>query len=186
LPGRVCVFIDGSNLYHACRENLGGRTDLNLGAFSSWLVTPSRQHVRTYYYNCPVRPDAPPEAQKTQQRFYGMLYRTPYFEVRLGKLVPREAHCDGCNTTRQIWTEKGVDMRIGIDMLSGAIKNLYDTAILVSGDADFAEALRAAKETGRHVEVASFVPSRAYELLQVADVCRDLIAADLRPLLVRQ
>lgn len=76
-------------------------------------------------------------------------------------------------------------MRIGIDMLSGAIKNLYDTAILVSGDGDFAEALRAVKETGRHVEVATFTTNRSYELLQVADICRELTAADLRPFLVR-
>jgi len=76
-------------------------------------------------------------------------------------------------------------MRIGIDMLSGAIKNIYDTAVLVSGDADFAEALKAVKETGRHVEVATFAANRAQELLQVADVCRDLTAADLRPFFIR-
>lgn len=30
---RVSVFIDGSNFYHSCRENLGGRTDINYSSF---------------------------------------------------------------------------------------------------------------------------------------------------------
>jgi len=106
-------------------------------------------------------------------------------EVRLGKLVQRDSTCDTCHSTKQRWTEKGVDMRIGIDMLSGAIKNLYDTAILVSGDGDLAEALRAVKETGRHVEVVAFTANRSYELLQVADVCKDLTAVTVRPFLVK-
>lgn len=185
MPERVCVFIDGSNFYHACRDALGGRTDVNLGAFANWLVTPARQQVRTYYYNCPLPAGASAEAMRAQQRFYGALNRTPYFEVRLGKLVPRSFRCDGCGTTRQLMTEKGVDMRIGIDMLLGAIRNIYDTAILVSGDADFAEAIRAVKETGRHVEIASFAANRARELLQAADVCKELTPADLRPFLLR-
>ena len=185
MPERACVFIDGSNFYHACRENMGGRTDVNLGAFSTWLFTPSRQHVRTYYYNCPLPPTSTPELLRGQQKFYGVLHRTPYFEVRLGKLVPRDFRCNGCNAVRQIMTEKGVDMRIGIDMLLGAIRNIYDTAILVSGDADFAEAVKAVKETGRHVEIASFAPNRANELMQAADVSKTLTSADLRPFLLR-
>lgn len=35
---RVCVFIDGSNFYYACRDNLGGRTDVNFGSFATFLV----------------------------------------------------------------------------------------------------------------------------------------------------
>jgi hypothetical protein len=34
---RVCVFIDGSNFLHACRQNIG-RTDVNMGAFAELLV----------------------------------------------------------------------------------------------------------------------------------------------------
>lgn len=74
-------------------------------------------------------------------------------------------------------------MRIGIDLLSTAVRNLYDTAILVTGDGDLAEAVRAVKELGRHVEVASFASGRAYELMQAADVCIELDIALMKPLL---
>lgn len=52
---RVAVFIDGSNFYFACRDNLG-RTDIDLGKFAVWLVGTDRQHVRTYYYTAHCHP----------------------------------------------------------------------------------------------------------------------------------
>ena len=185
MPERVCVFIDGSNLYHLCRENFG-RTDLNIGMFAQWLVGPNRTLVRTYYYNCPLPPDHPPEKVSAQQRFFGKLARTPYVEVRLGKLVQRTGHpCAKCGDQNVRWVEKGVDMRIGIDMLSAASRNLYDVAVLGSGDGDLAEAVRAVKDLGRHVEVTGFTNGTAYELVQAADVLRKVTTADVQSCWVR-
>jgi uncharacterized LabA/DUF88 family protein len=181
---KVCVFIDGSNFFHACRENLG-RTDVNIGAFAQWLVTPARTLVRTYYYNCRLSPEHDEAARLAQQGFFGALDRTPYLEVRLGKLVKRDTTCRACGDRYERWTEKGVDMRIGVDMLSAAAKSLYETAILVTGDGDLAEAVRAVKELGQHVEVAAFQRGRAYELVQVADVNRELTAADMAQFYLR-
>ncbi len=172
---RVCVFIDGSNFYGLCRENLGGRTDIKLGDFAAWLVGPARSLVRTYYYNCRVPPDSTEAAKRAQEQFLDALCRTDYFEVRLGKLVKRPHG----------WAEKGIDMRIGIDMLMGAVRRLYDTAILVSGDGDLAEAVRAVKSLGKHVEVASFPKGRSYERLQEADRYRSLDLGSMRQFFLR-
>jgi hypothetical protein len=38
--------------------------------------------------------------------------------VRLGKLVRRWIECPACGDRREKWMEKGVDMRVGIDMLA--------------------------------------------------------------------
>ncbi len=180
MADRVAVFIDGSNFYYQCRDNLG-RTDVDFGAFTGWLVSPARTLVRTYYYTVPLTPDHSEEQRTSQQKFLGALHRVPYLEVRLGKLVRRDTTCPACGDHRERHVEKGVDMRIGVDMVGGAAKKLYDTAILVSGDGDLAEAIKAVKELGQHVEVASFPKGRAYELMQEADVCRDLTVADLTP-----
>jgi len=48
----------------------------------------------------------------------------------------------------------------------------YDTAVLVSGDGDFAGLLQAVKDLGKHVEVVSF-PHGSAQILQ--RVCDDLI-----------
>ena len=45
-------------------------------------------------------------------------------------------------------TQKGVDMRIGLDIASITLKKQADTIILVSGDSDFAPAARLARREG--------------------------------------
>ena len=76
-------------------------------------------------------------------------------------------------------------MRIGVDVLSLASKNLIDVAILVSGDGDLAEAVKAVKELGKHVELAALPVGRSYELVQAADVVRDIDFSDTEPFFIR-
>jgi uncharacterized LabA/DUF88 family protein len=179
------VFIDGANFYNACRENLGGRTDVSFGSFAAFLVGSGRSLVRTYYYACALPPDHDPDARKSQQRFFTALQHVPYTELRYGKLVKRDVECPACNDRRARYQEKGVDMRIGVDMLAGASTNLYDVGILVSGDGDLVEAVRAVKNLGKHVELATFAKGRSFELASAADVITELTMADMRPLLLR-
>ena len=153
---RICIYIDGSNLYHGLREYYK-RTNIDLGKLTDRLVGPDRKLIRAYYYNAPVRGGQGTPRAKNQQRFFEGLRRIPYFDVRLGRLEPR-------GTT---YVEKGVDIALAIDMYSMAVKDIYDTAVLVSCDADFAKAVDAVRDTGKHVEVACF--AKAYHLQGVAD-----------------
>lgn len=181
---KVCVFIDGSNFYKACQRNLG-RTDVNLGGFAQMLVGPNRHLVRTYYYSSLVPPDADEEKRKGQQRFLNALKRQPYLEVRTATLVKRDVECRSCGHKHQTWQEKGVDMWIGVDMLAGASKSLYDVAILVTGDGDLRHAVQAVKDLGKHVELATFPIGRSDSLVQVADVCTELTSSKMAPLYLR-
>lgn len=154
---RVAIFFDGSNLYHSLEENCN-RYDLDFAAFSIKLCA-GRQHFRTYYYNLLRDPNRNPQAYHDQQKFLTALYSTPYLEVRLGSSKVR-----GDATV-----EKGVDIMIATDLLRAAWSNLYDVAILVSGDGDFTYAVRAVKDIGKHVEVAAFQANLSMELAQIAD-----------------
>ena len=154
---RIAIFIDGSNLYHSLEENCG-RYDLDFGAFSAKLAG-GRPHLRTYYYNVLRDPDRNPQAYQDQQKFLTALHSTPYLEVRLGASKLRG----------DVPVEKGVDIMIATDFLTMAWNNLYDTAILVSGDGDFSYAVQAVKDMGKHVLVAAFPANLSKELGQVAD-----------------
>ena len=79
----------------------------------------------------------------------------------------------------------GVDMRIGVDMLSLTSKGLVDVPVLVSGDGDLVEAIKAVKELGRHVELATLPRGRSWELVQAADVVHELDEAKMRPFFIR-
>ncbi|MGH8929278.1 MAG: NYN domain-containing protein [Egibacteraceae bacterium] len=155
------------------------------GAFAEFLVTATRHLVRTYYYSAPVHPDSTDEAKRAQQKFFGALHRTAYMEIRLGRLVRRDVRCEACGDHHQRYVEKGVDMYIGVDMLAGASKNLYDVAVLVTGDGDLIHAVKAVKDLGKHVELATFPIGRSDELASVADVITELSLANLKPLFIR-
>ena len=62
--------------------------------------------------------------------------------------------------------QKGVDVELACDMMTFAIKDCYDVAILISGDGDFIPVVERVKDQGKIVEVASF--------------CYDTISNDLR------
>lgn len=83
----------------------------------------------------------------------------PYLDLRLGRLEKRG------NTV----VEKGIDVRVATDMLWQAHNNVYDTAVLVSGDADYVPAVEAVKAIGKHVEVAFVSRGRSLDLQHAAD-----------------
>jgi uncharacterized LabA/DUF88 family protein len=157
MEDRVAIFIDGSNLYHALRDNCG-RTDLNFNEFQNRLCG-ARRLFRTYYYNIRQDPAQRPEGHREQQEFLDILQKTPYLEVRLGTT----------KLSQGIPVEKGIDIMLATDLLHFAWNNLYNVAILVSGDGDFAYALQAVKNMGKHVEVAYFESNVSKDLLEVAD-----------------
>ena len=157
MDDRVAIFIDGSNLYHALRENLG-RTDLNFSEFAQKLIG-ERRLFRIYYYNIPQDPGRYPDASREQQEFLTILRNSPYLEVRLGTM----------KVTQGVTVEKGVDVMLATDLLQFAWDGLYDVAVLVSGDGDFAPAVQAVKNKGKHVELAYFERNVSKELLEVAD-----------------
>src|SRR3990172_13297819 len=152
------VFIDGSNLYHVLTQTCG-RHDLRFGKFVEKLSA-GRDLIRAYYYN--VRQDRShnPSAAQEQERFLASLDEVPYLETKLGIYKQRGVEM----------VEKGVDVMIATDLVSGAVKNLYDTAILVSGDGDFFPAIEAVKDLGKHVEVAAFENNLSPEAGRAADV----------------
>ena len=154
---RVVIFIDGSNLYHALDQNCG-RMDLDFTKFAETL-TGDRRMVRIYYYNVLQDAARNPEGSREQQKFLTGLYNTPYLEVRLGSTRQREG----------VTVEKGVDVMLAVDLVSYGASHLYDVAIVVSGDADYAYAVQTVKNMGRQVELAAFESNASQELLLLVD-----------------
>lgn len=156
---RVCVFIDGSNLYFALKRN-NKMTRVDYYQLSLALAGDSRKLVRTYYYNAVFDTTHFSEKAKSQQSFFDSLDRTPYLELRLGRIIQnREGHR----------MEKGVDVLMAGDMVYYAARNFYDTAIVVTEDQDFSPAMNLVKEMGKQVELAVFPDAQSREMIRAAD-----------------
>lgn len=159
---RVMVFIDAGYVQACVRDRYAeGRLDVRRFADK---LTANRRLVRTYLYTGKI--ERPPndhwqQRQQGQQKMLAALAQEPLVEVRLGRLrfgddgVPRQ---------------KGVDVPLALDMLRFALKGNYDTAILVSGDGDFADIVRMVKDEGRKVELVTFPDSRSWALLEACDI----------------
>lgn len=149
--GRVAVFIDGNNLFHAARFH---NIDIDYNKLLRVLMGDGRL-LRAFFY---TGVDAGAERQ---QGFLLWMRRNGF------RVVQKELKTfyDG---TRKA----NLDVEIAVDMLS--LAGRYDTAVLVSGDEDFVYAINAVAYKGCRVEVAGFRSNTAPRLIDVADFFIDL------------
>jgi len=154
---RVMIFIDGSNLYKRTKSLIDEGKQVDIEKLAHKLLG-KRELRRIYYYNT-YSPSEDPEEQKSQQKFLGKLGWINYLQKRIGRLIPKEytVKCPNpdCETVFPFKThiQKGVDTRIAVDMVTLAVSDGYDTAVLVSGDEDLVEAVDYIREhTNKKVE----------------------------------
>ncbi len=156
---RVCVFIDGSNLYFSLKRN-NRSTRVDYHELSKALAGSDRELVRTFYYNSAYDSVTAPEQSKAQQPFLESLYKTAYLEARLGKVR---------NFKDVGFTEKGTDVLLAVDLVYYAARNIFDTAIVYTDDKDFSYVFNEVKELGKQIEICFFADSQQKELIRGSD-----------------
>lgn len=155
---RVAVFIDGANLLHGIMQDFD-RINIDFESLVAKLLA-GRSLTRVYYYTALPDQQRDPERYTKQQKFINALQRKPYFSVVLGRLEQRPGG---------VYVEKGVDIALAIDLLDLAYHNTYETAIIISGDGDFSNAVKIIQRMGKHVENASTRSCLSYHLQQTCD-----------------
>lgn len=167
---RVAIFIDGSNLYYSLRNLKMKRIDFQK---LSRLLTKDRVLIKAFYYNAPLDISINKEQYWEMQKFLDELKKIPGFEIVLCK---RKKYIKEDKSVH--FEMKGDDVYLAIDMVSGAYENLFDVAILVSGDEDFVPVIKRLQKLGKVVENAYFKKSSSNALKNCADysIClNDLI-----------
>ena len=150
---RAVTFIDGQNLFHAAKEAFGI-------SYPSYDVRKLSQAI------C----DA--EGWELQQvRFYTGIPKAsdnPFWNAFWSKKLLAMTH-DGIEVYRRhlryrqgVPEEKGIDVRIAIDLIRMAHRQAYDVAVIFSQDQDLNEATEEiktiGKEQGRWIHLASAFP----------------------------
>jgi uncharacterized LabA/DUF88 family protein len=146
MRGRVAIFIDGNNLFHAARS---AGVEIDYAKLLNYLRGESPL-LRAFFYT------GVDERAERQQGFLLWMRRNGY------RVVQKELKTFPDGTKKA-----NLDVEIAVDMLS--LVGNYDTAILVSGDEDFAYAINVIAYKGVRVEVAGFRANTSPRLIDVAD-----------------
>ena len=148
----VAVFVDVANIFYAAKA---AGADIDYVTLLKAAVA-GRDFVRAYAYT-----GLDPE-NENQRNFHAFLARNNY------KVVSKDIRKYGDGKVKA-----NLDIELVVDMMKTA-RNL-DVAVVISGDGDFAPAIRAVQEMGVRVEVISFRGNTSSDLIEVADVFTDII-----------
>ena len=147
----VAVFVDVANIFYAAKA---AGTDIDYVTLLK-ATTAGRDFVRAYAYTG-LDPD-----NENQRNFHAFLARNQY------KVVSKDIRKYGDGKVKA-----NLDIELVVDLMKTA-RNL-DIAIVISGDGDFAPAIRAVQEMGVRVEVVSFRGNTSSDLIEVADLFTDI------------
>ena len=147
----VAVFVDVANIFYAAKA---AGVDIDYVTLLR-SATAGRDFVRAYAYT-----GLDPE-NENQRQFHAFLARSGY------RVVSKDIRKYGDGRIKA-----NLDIELVVDMMRMA--EHIDIAVVVSGDGDFAPAIRAVQQMGVRVEVISFRGNTSSDLIDVADVFLDI------------
>jgi uncharacterized LabA/DUF88 family protein len=168
---RVAVFIDGSNFYFKLKTLLQQKTDFlhykYMHLFKD-LLDKDEEIVSIGYYVGVVRDTKrtkdhkkSQELVKNQQRLFDQL-NYQKIQIMRGYLLEHDGR----------FFEKGVDVRLAVDIVTMAYEKQYDTAFVVSSDTDLIPAIQKAKSRNREVVHIGFEHQHSLALIRYASRSR--------------
>lgn len=168
---RAMIFIDGSNFYHSLKKSFT-TARIDIEKFCNKLAL-RRQLEGIYYYTASINQNDFPIQYSAQQKFLMKLSQINHLHLFMGRL---EKHEDN-----QL-LEKGVDVKLAVDMLMKAVKNEYDTCFLVSNDADFVPAIEEIQKLNKTVIHVTFPKMLSFHLDKICD--RTILISSISDVLI--
>ncbi|ROL61716.1 NYN domain-containing protein [Bacteroidetes/Chlorobi group bacterium ChocPot_Mid] len=163
---RVITYIDGFNLYFGLKSK-GWRKYywLNLYELSKKLIKQEQSLVKVKYFT--ARIEMPDDKRKRQLQFLEALETLKQIDLFYGKYLSTTMICRNCGSRWLKSNEKETDVNIAIEILTDAIQDNFDTALIISGDSDLSPAIRRTKQLFPDKRIISvFPPNRVSNELQ--------------------
>lgn len=170
------------------------------------VVEAQEEVYRIFYYDCephcgkttnPISRQlvdcTSPQKKTARMRFFSELGQMPLIALRRGVVKPRTWGIKNSYLKKLLqtgtaapltsddvklsMTQKGVDMRIGIDVATLSLKHQVDRIILISGDTDMIPAMKLARREGVQVVLVELDGRRLRpEMVEDADYLRRITA----------
>ena len=173
---KVCVYIDGFNLYHAIAALRDQRLKwLNMHSLGSSYLRPGESLERVYFFTAILTWNHQKQARHKNyieaQKASGVRVVEANFKKVRKFCMPRDQWCKN-------FEEKQTDVAIATTMLMDAMKGRFDRAVLITADSDQIPTVRALKSNfPRKTVTLSAPPGRA-------DMARELgaVVTERKPL----
>src|SRR4030042_1969403 len=172
---RVAVYIDGSNFYGYLKDkeiNFPKGSKFDFKEFVDFLIGGKRELISKRYYTGVFRNLDGSNKSKNlisgQQKFFTNIQKDGFI-IKRGRIMP----------LGNLYKEKGTDVKISVDLIVGAVDNLYDTAILVSSDTDLIPAIRYIKYKKKKIEYVGFAHAPSLGIQKYADFSILLLPRDI-------
>ena len=174
--GKAVMFIDNSNIFQNLRcIKPGYRIDYK----KLHRKIEEQGDIWETYFFAAEREGSP---RDTQTAFFDVLRKELSYNIVLASLKVKTISCRNCGEPHEIYLEKGVDMGLASKFLTLLYNSGFDTAIMVTGDGDYAEIVKEARRMGRKIQVVSFRDSLSKELaglssfppLYIDDISNDI------------
>ena len=166
---RTVAFFDGQNLFHAAKEVFGYTfPNYDPPSLAARLCTKQNWCLHQVRFYTGV-PDA------GHDLFWHTFWsaKLAYMGKQPGVVVYRRALRygpqeiklgDGASVVLQVAREKGIDVRIALDVIRLCLDNMYDVALIFSQDQDLSEVAEEVREisveSNRWIKIASAFPVR--------------------------
>jgi uncharacterized LabA/DUF88 family protein len=171
---KTAVLIDGGFLRASAKAASKSYTVPLIEAFAKACVEDSEYLLRVLYYDSPqftgtvkLPVSGEPKSFNASNRWLEELAMVERFAVRRGALgfrgwLPKSIPIAGTALTDNDFTpsfeQKGVDMRIGLDIAVLSDRKSVDRILLVSGDTDMVPAMKHARKAGVEVVMVQLPP----------------------------
>lgn len=184
---RTIVYIDGENFLHRVEESLKeskliskkeqilhfALRDLINTSLSDLIIDEIRYYgtkIRTYDIKDVKILEHAQTLVESQRRFKRDLSNQQIGFITAGSLRVREATCFKCKKTSLVFKEKGVDVRMAVDLVTEASKNI--TQVVVSSDSDLLPAIKQARVQGSIIIYAHHAEKPNYAMIKSSQETR--------------
>lgn len=209
---KVCIFIDSGNFYHLVLKKLNlQEAEFDFDGFSKFLANEreiAKEGKRFYVGTVREIEDGHEnkKAMENQTRLFNNLIQLGNWVIKTSRLRTRIEKIkidDRVTNFREILKkgiseieykksrEKGIDVKMAVDLIAGGLDKKYDIGIVVSSDTDLVPAIDwVRKRLNKKIEYIGFsVPkNNFYEatkpiktMIYNSDLQRVLIESDIKP-----
>jgi uncharacterized LabA/DUF88 family protein len=172
---KTVVYIDGQNFLYKAADvlieagKINEKQELHTFSFRALLEKLlGKDQIEIRFYGTKLKKQkSPPETEQiaeksvimldSQRRLRSCLDKQHITFVESGKLKLRDGDtCKSCGSHEKHFQEKGVDVRIAVDMIADAYSGTEQKFILISSDTDLLPAIQNVTSQGKEVVYVGF------------------------------